>query len=363
ESPTPSQIHVGRDGESPRVRALMPQYDWPHYTLPAQIAIGENGASGSVAFAMNFWRNSSLHKGTALNPIYREVGVAAIPNKNGHFFLMVFGSRPNVLPTLTDPTRHKLYLSNEEFQYAAGFDSISDATRYRLFDADGRPLSDTWQVWANTVDIPDDAGDKVYVLYSDGNHEALSEVDLGEDVALLPGGSEVVIAPTTVPSPTIATKAPEVVETVTATPVATEVPTETEAPVQPTPAPTAAPANPDILLIYTSDTLSILNVSGGPLDLTGIEIGSGDKKLPISQFARVADISLAEIPNNHCVQARDVNIQGGVDKPASCSWVRSLLYIVPENIFWATQDFTIRRDNVTLATCTAGAGECAAALP
>lgn len=351
---TPADIHAGRNGESPRQRARLPQYNWPSYTLPGQIAIGENGASGSLSYAMRFWRNSPLHRETALNADYREIGVAAVPNRNGHFYLVVFGSRPNVLPALVDASRQWLYLTSEEFEYARMFNTIGDVTRYRLFDAAGRPLTSDWQTWASTVALPAAAstGDKVYVLYSDGNHEALSEVNLSQDVALLPDdGGVVAVAPTVVPT----TQAAPPAETEVTAPPA---PTETEVP-----APTPIPADPDILLLYNGDTINLLNVSGGPLDVTGLEIGSGDNALPVSKFARVADIALSELPNNHCVQARDVRIQGMVDKPESCSWVRSLLYIVPDDLFWGMGDFIVQREGVPLATCSVNAGQCPVALP
>ena len=148
-SDLPNDLHEGRRGLHPQERALVEPFNWPHYELEAQIAIGENAGIGSVRSAMNFWRGSSLHTRTALNPAYREIGVAAVPRGRDHVFIVVFGSRPNVLPALADPREPgTIFLSNEEFVYASFFDSIQTVSEIRLFDADGRPLTDAPVEWA-----------------------------------------------------------------------------------------------------------------------------------------------------------------------------------------------------------------------
>jgi hypothetical protein len=344
----PTDIHIDKNGESPRERAL--DYDWPHYTLPGQIAIGENGASGSVDYAMNFWHQSETHRKTTLNPAYREIGVAALPNKFGHFFLVVFGGRPDVLPALADPASGTLYLANEEFEWADEFTSIQEVTQVRLFDADGRPLSEDWLPWSETLAVPENAGNTLFVLYSDGENEALSMVNLATDVVLLPGSATVIVPPA---------------QAAAADTTREDQPPLEEAVVAPQESVVGASlvVDVDIRIVYTANTLNIINASGEPLDMDGITLSGSGQSLPLEQFTRVADFSLAGVPNNHCVQARDSTISGDVVLPGGCSWARSLLYVNPANLFWGAGDFTVQRGEVVLATCRMDAGMCEVDVP
>jgi len=347
----PNDIHLDADGESPRERAL--DYNWPYYTLPGQIAIGENGANGSVSYAMNFWLESETHRKTALNPAYREVGVAALPSEYGHFFMVVFGSRPDVLPALVDPASGTLYLANEEFEWADDFTALREVTQIRLFDADGRPLSEDWIPWSETISVPANAGSTIFVLYSDGENEALSMVNLTTDYVLLPG-DQIVVAPPAeeVPAEEIREDQPPLEES-TADP-------DTQESVVPA---TAAVVDVDLKIIYTGDTLSIINLSGEPLDMSGISLQGNGQTLPLEQFTRVADFSLVGVPNNHCLQARDSALTGDVTMPPGCSWARSLLYVNTTALFWSAADFTVERGEVVLATCPAGSGFCEVDMP
>jgi len=365
----PDDLHVGRRRLRPRQRALAEPFDWPHYQLEAQIAIGENAALGSVNSAMNFWRNSDLHRRTALNPAYREIGVAAVPRGNQHFFIVVFGSRPNVLPALADPTEPRaIFLSNEQFQFAPFFDSIQTATDVRLFDAVGRPLSDEPVAWSERITVPEAAGDTVFVLSSDGEHEVLSVVNFTSDQVILPGfipaadePAVVVAAPTAMPTPTAQPTATAIEPTqmpaeatATDTPQPTLAPTTTE-----TPAPESESA---IRIRYTADTLDVMNISGDAADWQGLElIGAID--FPFSVFTRVADFPLNALPAGHCLQIRSATVSGAVVVPEDCRWVRSLVNLQPDRLFWAQAPFDVRRDGTTLATCQPDAGMCEVRLP
>jgi hypothetical protein len=119
----------------------------------------------------------------------------------------------------------------------------------------------------------------------------------------------------------------------------------------------------DIRIFYSGDTLSIVNASGEPLDMTGISLSGSGQSLPLEQFTRVADFSLTGVPNNHCIQARDSALGGDVVMPPGCSWARSLLYINTVDLFWSRGDFTVQRGEVTLATCVLGAGRCEVDVP
>jgi hypothetical protein len=366
----PSDFHAGPTGLQPRSRAPIAPYNWPHYELTTQIAIGENAGVGTVASAMRFWRGSTLHTSTTLNTDYREIGVAALPyERNQHVFIVVFGSRPDVLPALVDPTDNStIYLSNEMFRYASFFDSIQEVTELTLFDADGRPLSDEPQDWTETITIPEAAGDEVFILASDGEHQILNAVDLNTDQAITPGHIPSIIADAvTEQQPEIEATPEEVKPTslpIEPTVVAAEV-EPTAVPVEPTLVlvPTTVPAaEPDLLILYNNDTLDVMNISGAPLDWSALSF-EGAISFPFTQWSRVTEIPLTAIPVNHCTQIRSVTVAGGVVVPDGCRWVRSLIQINADRLFWTQGTFDVRLNGNTLVTCQPGAGVCEVDLP
>jgi hypothetical protein len=355
----PDDLHIGRRGLQPRQRALA--FNWPHYQLPGQIAIGENAAIGNVSFALRFWQNSALHSSTALNPAYREIGAAALPYRDELFFIAVFGSRPDVLPTLLDPRDNRtLYLANEEFDQARFFDSIQSVTQVLIFDADGKPVWDAPVDWEGLVILPENVGDAVYLLLTDGEHEVISPVSLSTDRIILPDflPPPVVVAaePTAQPTatPTVTPEPPEPeVSTSEPTAAATSTP-------EATPTPTTA-AQPDLRIIYSDDTLDVLNISGNTVDWRALSL-VGTIDFPFAQWQRVADFPLDALPANHCLQIRSNTITSEVILPESCRWVRSLIEINPQRLFWTQGPFEVRRNGATLATCESDAGVCEVVL-
>ena len=223
--PAGEQIHVGRFGEMPPARAVLPPYNWPSYATSANTAVGEIAYVGATTTAaMNFWANSTVHRNTALNPAYREVGVAVIPNKLGHMYVVDFGSRPDILPATADLQNQKLYLSNERYRWArAPF--LLNAQQVRLFDALGRPLDD-WQSWSNTLPLPANAGDQITVAYQDDNGVmALAVVSLtGDTASNLP---EMTPTPTLPPTATATIVRSSATPTATATSASSRTPTAT----------------------------------------------------------------------------------------------------------------------------------------
>ena len=176
-------MHIGRNGEGPRERALYPQFNWATYG--GQPAISEVAAASSEDWAIDFFQTDDIHRDTILSPLVREVGVAAVPHPWGHVYVVDFGSRPNVLPALVDPRTNILYLTQDLWMFGAGG---APATQVYLFDSEGRPLNDGGaQDWAATIPIPDNTGGKLYVLYDDGISKSLMSVDMVADRVILPG--------------------------------------------------------------------------------------------------------------------------------------------------------------------------------
>jgi uncharacterized protein YkwD len=181
--PSGNNMHIGRNGETLRERAT--RYHWPTYGEGGLAAIAEVGWVGKEDSGITFWKGSDIHRETITNPGFREVGVAAVPHPWGHVYIIVLGSRPDVLPALADPHGGSLFLTQDTFKFGIG---NVPPMHVRLFDTDGRPLNNGQPLdWAASIPIPAEAGGKIFVLYDDGSAQSLAEVDLAQDQAVLPG--------------------------------------------------------------------------------------------------------------------------------------------------------------------------------
>lgn len=66
--------HIGPDGSRPRDRAIAAGYGGGRTVFVSENIIGGTGLS--VAGAMEWWRNSSIHLNTMIGPHYRDIGAA-----------------------------------------------------------------------------------------------------------------------------------------------------------------------------------------------------------------------------------------------------------------------------------------------
>ena len=381
--------HTGRQGENPRERSQFDPYNWPHYNNSLQIAVGENAAYGSANSAINFWQNSQIHKSTALNAGYREVGAAAIPKGSQTVYIVVFGSRPNVLTAQVSPFTGELYFSGEQYRFAAG-DRIQLPTRLRLFDNTGRPLTE-WVEWQASMPVPEDAEGTVTVLFSDGNRQSMAYVDLEQDQIVLPGytppsDSEAVLvcptaAPMDCPAPEDGDAAvasnddtdttdgdsagPSVFMTNTPLPQPTATPRPTRTP---TPIPTATPSltptpeGPEIQIVYDNRSVSIVNVSSHHVNLQGIEFVGGERTVPITQWTTFVNVPLQDFPSRSCLQSWSWNESTQLPQPSNCLDRWSVLTLSPNRLFWV-QGFEVFRHGSLIATCAAEVGQCEVDLP
>lgn len=338
--PNGPDIHKGRGGEGVKQRALFDQFNWQYYGRPEQIQIGEIAAVRTAAGAITFWKSSTPHRLTVTNPAYREIGIAAFRRGVGYIYVAVLGARPDVLPALADTDSGKLYLSNERSGYAAQKQPwIHTATEIRLFDAKGRPLSDDWMPWQETFDLPKNAGDKLYVLYTDGSVESLSEVDLETDVVVLPGYK---------PPPDFAAM---LAQAAAATPLPTSTP---------------EPPRPELLLVYDSHSLAIINNSRHSLDVSDIALQGNGMYLPMTwwQGARGVPLHLYDFPAGDCVQVWSQQEFTAPRKPAECHSVRSgRSFLENSQRFWLEGSFEVALNGAVVATCQASARRCEVDLP
>lgn len=328
----PNDPHAGRNGEGPRIRARWEPYNWPAYGNGQQIVIGEIIWRGTREDAIAFWQSSMVHRNTVTNPRYREVGVAALPIRRGYIFVAVLGARPNVLPALADPYTDTLYLSNDEYDRGVG-NWIRHVDQIRLFDSGGSPLSEDWMPFQTKFELPDGVGDSLYVLYSDGDDEAVTRVSLLERDVPLPeyeGAWQ----------PTIEA-----------------VPTE----ILPTPTPTPAPI-PHIVIVYDSRSLTLYNSAQSFANVTSLELVSGNFVQPVSEL-NAAHIrgSFRALPTMNCLHITSIGPRA-VPPPSQCRYA-STTTVLSSQLFWTINDFQVLRDGTLVAECRRADGICEFDLP
>lgn len=340
-------IHRGRLGEGVKERARWDSYSWPTYGMAVQIAVEEIAAIRTLDSAINFWKSSSVHRRAATNPTYREVGIAALPlSLNRYIYVVVLGARPGVLPALHDPTTGMLRMTRESYPYGSLHPSLKNPTEYRLFDGGGQPMLDgAWQAWDEAVPVPDGASGKLYVLLTDGTYEALSEVDLRDDVAWIP-----TLVPTTTPTP---------LPTLTLTPSRTPTPRITATPTI-TPTPTPIPG-PELLLIYDDEAITLINVERFDVDMTGLEMVGVDDTLPIWYWP---DIRFYDFDPGSCIQAYSAAVSQPPSRPRECRLMRAQRgRLLPAQRFWLEGAFEVRQGGDVIAECEPDAGRCVVDLP
>lgn len=377
--PGGSAIHTGRRGEQPRERAVQAPYNWQTYGTAAQVVLSENAGVGNIRFVMNFWSTSTLHRTTMENGNYREIGAWTVKKGTDTIYIIVFAARPSILPVLYDPNSRTLYISTEN-NTLGNLPIIRAARTIRLFDAAGNPLTETMN-WASRMVLPENAGTKIEVLYSDGTHEVRQPVDLERDIVVLPETLSVVqaLAPSAAnnatPTGAVPTTAPALFPTNTPQ-GGVALPTNTPPAALPTNTPPAAIAqNPtaattivasttaDLRVIYDAKTLSITNISTQRLDITQLAVTGGGQRLNAARWAQFTPVRFNDFPPNGCVQVWNWNEPVDLPKPPICTGRVSFLTISPTNLFWAAGDFEVLWGEQVIARCAGGSGSCDVILP
>lgn len=369
--PEGGAIHAGATGAGPMERAQFPQYNWPAYGRTDYTAIGEIAYVGRNAdAARRFWETSTVHRTAALNPGYREIGVAALPHRFGYVYIVVLGSRPNVLPAIADENTNTLYLSDERYVYARS-PWIRNVQRVRLFDADGRPLSSDWLNWQPELPLPEAAGEELFVEYADANNVvALAEVSFEEGDELLP---------LMTPQPSATVRPTQLVTSTplpSATAQATQVLPSTPQPTQRVPAasPTATAqgvattsttSTGNVILLYDARSLTLLNTSQAPVNIRDlvIQTSSGTTFRVTSWETQWLSGSLTALAASDCLQAWSWQETTTLTPPSRCRQRRSVLTLAPTALFWKTGDFEVRLRDQLLALCSASASQCEFTVP
>ena len=368
--PAGGSIHAGATGAGPMERAHFPQYDWPAYGRSDNTAIGEIAYVGrSPSAARGYWETSTVHRTAALNAAYREIGVAALPHRFGYVYIVVFGSRPNVLPAIADVQTDLLYLSNERYEWARN-PWIQNVRRVRLFDGEGRPLSSDWTLWDSTIPLPEDAGDEIFVEYIDENNVvALAKVPLDSAASALPPSTRAPATATPRPTQTVfaPTATSQAMQTGTATHQAmqtvrpgTATPTQSAVVVVPTPS-----ASNNVLLLYDARSFTLINSGQTPLNVRELVFqGGGGTTFRVTAWeTQWLSGSLTALAGSDCLQAWSWQETSTLAQPTRCRQRRSVLTLSPTALFWKQGDFEVRLNNQLLAVCSASATQCEFTVP
>lgn len=386
-----AEYHLDAQGRDILTRAQA-VVRWPAIGAINQFEVGENAADGGEKFSLNFWKLSSIHARTALNPTYREVGVAALPIfKKGHLYYTNFGARPDVLTALLSPDRRTLFVSRETSRYSF---RIKQKPFIQVFDSSGKALTQRIP-WQFRVPLPEGLQGFIKVQWTLETQVLELQVNLKTDQALLPGSEitmEEALAATLAPLSVAnerpaaqATRTPRVALP-TNTPIVRLATATVAGQLTPTPQPTkiailatatltpaslastatstatlratstAASTKPaDIILLYDANGLSVFNASKRALDLTALQVG----RLTVQNWLQAASFPATAFPAGHCLQ---VSANGAVYvPPTQCRFIRS--EIITTRPFWTQGTFTVSVNNAVVATCESAAKRCDVALP
>ncbi len=346
------RIHVGPDGSDPPARARA--VGWPSYGRDDFTAITEIGKIGPNAQdAMAFWTTSSIHLRAISNPVYREIGIAAVPHQYGYLTIVVLGARPDVLPAMVDSATSTLYLSNERYRGSAGFSYLAGATQVRLFDASGRPVQSTWIDWQPSLPLPAGIGSPLVVAYSDGTRQTVAVVDLEQDRIDGPANSAlpVAIAP---PGPVSQNPDP---------PPAPAPPPGARPPPPPAPPPGPGASPPNVRIIYDPRTLAVVNLSESRQDWTGLELVQGEKRLTAMRWNTLGGFAVNAVPPRGCILAIDPALGASAGPPSLCTSFYAEMQLGANERFWANGPFEVQINGQVLASCPAQNGPCEFSLP
>lgn len=403
--PEGSALHIGSTGEQPGQRAVRAPFNWPTYGLPQQISIGENAGIGGVKFVMDFWKGSTTHEKTMLSVEYREIGVGVGPHRFGYIFIVVFGGRPNVLPVSVNPLTNELYLPTESYTKGQ-LPRIQNVRTVQFLDSNQNPLGDPVP-YQRVMPIPPNLPNQIILRFDDGKIQVTTQVNLRLDLAVLTStldlvkaqrnnpdanATQVVAQPTVVATSTSAaptaqptvTPFPTSTPRATATSQATALPTSTQRPgattvpsntpiavssATPTALPqntatatlAASPAAVDVLIVYDTLALSVINATSGRIDISRLVLRGSGRTLQISQMGQFSPFSMSDFPSGYCVQAAATTSAPTV--PSGCRQRASYINIASDRRFWLQADFTVEQDGQVLATCVLNAGTCSVDLP
>ncbi|MCB9450390.1 MAG: hypothetical protein H6672_03070 [Anaerolineaceae bacterium] len=340
--------HIDAFGEDVKRRADF--IGWPAYGIPGQTYVSEIAAYyPSVDAMMDFWNSSLEHRTSIYQYGYREVGVAVLRYRDWRLAYVVFGGRPAVLPVLYWPDRNMLFLTADQSPFPERF----VPAQVQIYNDQGIRLHDNeWLVWTPRMPLPAGATNNITVVYTNGNSEVVTDVDLSQ-ARVFPSEPLVIAtaAPTQRPLPTIVR------------------PTLTPTVPPPTPTATMPPVTGiyDMRVEYNGQSLTIVNQSGHPLDIEPLAlfIPNLNTVLDSDWLGLYSETSLTNFPSGYCIQVWSYEASYyAPPMPDDCVLRASGRSIVRLNQrFWLSGEFEMRYGEKLIASCRASAGVCAFDIP
>lgn len=366
----PDDLHAGAQGENPRIRSQFEEFSWPTYGHPEIISVTEITAIGSIASAINFWRNSDIHNRSVTNPAFREMGIAARQYGTDIMYVVVLGGQPDVLPALldnsTDPST--LYLTTELAQWDGVW--IDEVSEYRFLDVENQPLTD-WAEWEFDIEVEDEllAELPLIIEYRDVDDKRTQyEVASPPVWSNLPVPEAVAIVPTETLAPTEAPDAENedadaedeggifTANTAVPTPTITPSPMPTRTPF-PTFTPTMTPLPRSITFFYNANVFSLYNSGSGFADLSALTFEGADANFTATFWEEVASgLNISALPAGQCVIIEPES-ENEFMAASQCAMVRSVVEEPNPRYFWLS-DFDILIDGEVIATCSGDADSC-----
>lgn len=360
--PAGGDIHIDQNGLNPRQRAPAAPYNW--VTYGPEVTVNEIAYVGAnVRRAIEYWQGSSVHTRTVSNGAYRQIGVAALPHQFGFLYIVVLGGQPNVLPAIPDIANGRLYLSNDSVSAPLPA-RLSSATQIQLFDALGRPLSQTWLPWQPYLTLPQGVGDRITVMYSDGTRFSVTTVNLNAQTSLFNNQLQLLVdgVPAT-PMPVQNIPA-EVAAPATVTP-RFEVP-PTIAPTSVTSGITPEPSRPNdnVALYYSSRTLTLHNITDAPVDVSRVTMqGNGITLRTTFWQTEWLSGSLNALVGRDCLQLWAWTEPSELPREAVCRQRRGVITLSTDRMFWRTTDISVYQGDSLLATCARADNQCTFNVP
>jgi hypothetical protein len=260
--------------------------------------------------------------------------------------MVVMASRPNYVPVTYDPYTNSLFLGDESNSYLnpnSGFQpdfvQILDTGRNRLH-------AEEWLVWNEVLQLPENAPDRIILVFTDGVTLLETEIDINVDRTF----------------PAQATPTP--LPTITPTMLPTTGPTPTVFVPTPTLIPTVTPLprdgnNYDVVIYYNEDFVSVVNESGRfanfrPLAITSNSLPPFSRSMTFFALPYVlGGGKLENFPPFYCVQAfSGARFTGPGKDPNTCvrrvSWRNAL---TPGERYWLRSSFEMTYGLEVVASC------------
>jgi hypothetical protein len=119
-----------------------------------------------------------------------------------------------------------------------------------------------------------------------------------------------------------------------------------------------------VLLLYDAKSLTLLNSTRAPINMSGLVFVGQTSTFAAARWStQWLSGTLTALAGSDCLQVWSWLEKNSLEKPSRCRQRRSILTIAPEQLFWKQGDFQVQWGQSTLTTCRASETSCEFALP